>query len=1088
MKKVENTKTTVPRKPLPQTTEGDSYSKSEALFSALYEMALDSEPADAEEIQATLVEATRDIIKKCRSSKSQLIAKLSIVDHPVTKSLIKHLSSKKIPEELSEKKLKEHLLKHTKELIFHKKNYDNSPTNGDRTLLNHHEDIEKLKFSLSAFDFDADTVLTHGDEKGYTLLMLTCEKSKHLHLLKYLVNKLQTERPKASAMETINETIRSGTLRGRTALHLACRNGNVDGVEFLLEKGADPNAGKITPLGDAFTEEQHEVVECLLKHKSVDANQCSNGIPRLLLAAQHSNTRIIVTLIVVNNANPNIKGPNKESILQLLLMRPVDKDDRKDRNTAILFLLNSKLFELDLNTPCQDQTLIFMATRMGYPLAVQLLLEKGDNPHTLIKRGPYQGHNAISIAIFEGHLDIVKRFIEEANKAKVVKLDFETPFTTKQFNMPLRLMEIAEFRRLESYRPNYAPVIQALHSHWVATNPGQVRTHIGRLIKADRDDTLMLWEHFLLSDQGIDPITGNTPLHIASKHGKMKSLSTLIEYVQVSIDTINKKGNSSLHFACENKNEGAVEFLLDCRSNLNLYNEDQETPFDIANRRNNEDCLRLLLKKRAAMKTILPSIEEAISTQRHALAKILLENISPDKESDRIHRLLQQSATTDNIIIFTLLAEKIISFNPKGIDILGILPTIENEELFMLPLSIFEKYLEKNEIATLINTSLNSESRNTLLHEICIIGNQNFILLLTNLGGDLSRKNKFGETPLDLIEKLETKEHCSCLLKQSTSQPPQRIASRNNTVKHKPAEPKARETTESQKTIEVKERLAAKKLAAKNKQETKPKKPSTPAAITTSEKQRDSRPKASANIIIPAKVTPTKIMASPLEATFTTPTSPPEAPVKTKAPLPDPTDEGSSLSSDSLVEAEVSSPEPLDESKSSSPEPLDKSKASSPEPLNELKELKVRLSSKFCTFFCATPKDNNPYVDPLPVTYFGETDTPLSNLTKNIERLLLCLKSSESIIEDKVILEILADLYNSLNYFAVIEDISESTPMLILLKKLTVEIKTYGLVSLYNLETWKNAALMTYQNILNISRNFHFDSPDINSKPVVKLL
>ncbi|KAG7232799.1 hypothetical protein INR49_008076 [Caranx melampygus] len=80
---------------------------------------------------------------------------------------------------------------------------------------------------------------------------------------------------------------------------------------------------------------------------------------------------------------------------------------------------------------------------------------------------------------------------------------------------------------------------------------------------------------------------------------KKRQLCSLMEVVlgsNVSVNAVDYKGNSALHYVCLRKNHGLVPLLLDRDANVNIRNNDGELPLDIATRLKFKKIVHMLKK------------------------------------------------------------------------------------------------------------------------------------------------------------------------------------------------------------------------------------------------------------------------------------------------------------------------------------------------------------------------------------------------------------------------------------------------------------------------------------------------------------
>ena len=94
--------------------------------------------------------------------------------------------------------------------------------------------------------------------------------------------------------ETIGDHTRG--LFDDTPLHLAAREGDLEGVTLLLAAGSDPNAKGdfgFTPLHDAVLGGHAQIVSVLLAHGSSPSVTEINGITPAVMAKQRQNETLI---------------------------------------------------------------------------------------------------------------------------------------------------------------------------------------------------------------------------------------------------------------------------------------------------------------------------------------------------------------------------------------------------------------------------------------------------------------------------------------------------------------------------------------------------------------------------------------------------------------------------------------------------------------------------------------------------------------------------------------------------------------------------------------------------------------------------
>jgi len=234
------------------------------------------------------------------------------------------------------------------------------------------------------------------------------------------------------------DLINAADSSGNTPLRKAAFNGWLKVVAYLLEHGADINAGDISPLNQATLADNRAMVEFLLS-RGADVNSKSLGVEETplhtaarkgfeavvkvllankadvnaqnkggwtpLMCAASANHPEIVKLLLAAGANPNIKGGNGETalncsianspeIFQVLLAaeaNPNTEDSQgrtplsyaveKDGVKVVKLLLDAKA---DPNGGTLDAPLL-TAIHAKNTNSVELLLQAGANPNALGK-------------------------------------------------------------------------------------------------------------------------------------------------------------------------------------------------------------------------------------------------------------------------------------------------------------------------------------------------------------------------------------------------------------------------------------------------------------------------------------------------------------------------------------------------------------------------------------------------------------------------------------------------------------------------------------------------------------------------------
>jgi len=156
---------------------------------------------------------------------------------------------------------------------------------------------------------------------------------------------------------------------GKTALVWAVMFGNVEMVQFLLDKEANVNIAdqeRFTPLHWAAMYDQKDIAEMLLKKKAdVNAQDSHNWSP-LRIAVVHNQPEV-AGLLLNNGADPNIKDNSETFPLHEAAMLGYTEMVR------LLVEHGAKVNCRDLN----DETPLTLAREKGFPDITKILKEHG---------------------------------------------------------------------------------------------------------------------------------------------------------------------------------------------------------------------------------------------------------------------------------------------------------------------------------------------------------------------------------------------------------------------------------------------------------------------------------------------------------------------------------------------------------------------------------------------------------------------------------------------------------------------------------------------------------------------------------------
>ncbi|KAJ8341385.1 hypothetical protein SKAU_G00336760 [Synaphobranchus kaupii] len=197
------------------------------------------------------------------------------------------------------------------------------------------------------------------------------------------------------------------TLSEQTALLLAVARENLACVQWLLEKGADPeiaSKNKDTPLYKACEKENVEIVALILKFGGGVNQRCIQGWTALHESVCRNNIEICKMLI---EAGAAVNPPDMYGITPLFVAA------QSGRLEALSFLIGNGA---DVNSQAADgATALFEASKNGHEDVVELLLSHNADANRPAKSGLLPLH----IAAERGRDEIVSMLIPATGRARL---------------------------------------------------------------------------------------------------------------------------------------------------------------------------------------------------------------------------------------------------------------------------------------------------------------------------------------------------------------------------------------------------------------------------------------------------------------------------------------------------------------------------------------------------------------------------------------------------------------------------------------------------------------------------------------------
>ncbi|KAI9762377.1 MAG: hypothetical protein M1840_001270 [Geoglossum simile] len=401
---------------------------------------------------------------------------------------------------------------------------------------------------------------------------------------------------------------------GESPLYLAVRHGNLELIELMLSRGADPNAEDIrgeTPLYVAVQLGHYETVKMLLSYgadQTIQSRVSSNtpvlvaagmgsvklvalltfqgAVPcsanvqaRLLSAAMNGNDEVVQALLDCG-ADPNIKNPDGKTPLFLAAMRGHAKV------VELLLVEGGHAETVDLllakgvdRTPKCNKLLLTSAARNGNFGIVNALLESGANPDP---KSSYGG-TPLFLAVMGGHAEVVKLLL-----AKGANGTIECKRTLLSFAAGNGNFTIVDTLLESGAPPNYkdddgrAPILYAaMEGHQEIVD--------------------------LLVSCGADPNCedddGRTPVLYAAMEGHQEIMNLLLERGS-NINYRGKDGKTPLLHAIIDGDLRAVNSLLKMKADPDDKSDDGTTPLFCATLMDHRGIMYLLRERGAAVSQI----------------------------------------------------------------------------------------------------------------------------------------------------------------------------------------------------------------------------------------------------------------------------------------------------------------------------------------------------------------------------------------------------------------------------------------------------------------------------------------------------
>ncbi|XP_063290649.1 poly [ADP-ribose] polymerase tankyrase-2 isoform X4 [Pelobates fuscus] len=614
---------------------------------------------------------------------------------------------------------------------------------------------------------------------------------------------------KLVSTENVNSRDTAG--RKSTPLHFAAGFGRKDVVEYLLQTGANVHArddGGLIPLHNACSFGHAEVVNLLLR-RGADPNARDNWNYTPLHEAAIKGKIDVCIVLLQHGADPTIRNTDSRTALDLsdpsakaVLTGEYKKDEllesarsgNEEKMMALLTPLNVNSHASDGRK--QDGTAVFSSSPQGSPAKstplhlaagynrvkiVQLLLQHGADVHAKDKGDLVPLHNACSY----GHYEVTELLVKHGACVNAMDLWQFTP-----------LHEAASKNRVEvcslllSYGadPNM-PNCHNKNAIDLAPTP-QLKERLSyefkghSLLQAAREaDLARIKKHLSLEMVNFKhPQTNETALHCAaaSPYPKRKQVCELLMRKGANVNEKTKDSFlTPLHVASDKAHNDVVEVLVKHEAKVNALDNLGQTCLHRAAHCGHLQTCRLLLNSGCDPATVSLQGFTALQMGNESVQQLLQEG-TPFSNTDADRQLLEAAKAGDLDTVVKLCTPQTVNCRDiegrhstplhfaAGYNRVAVVEYLlqqgadvhAKDKGGLVPLHNACSYghYEVTELLVKHGAVINVADlwKFTPLHEAAAKGKYEICKLLLQHGADSTKKNRDGNTPLDLVKDGDT--------------------------------------------------------------------------------------------------------------------------------------------------------------------------------------------------------------------------------------------------------------------------------------------------------------------------------------------